>query len=397
MSFIINRSVRSVGTVYHHPKISMYLVNGILRGPTALHIAVFNGNLDIAKLLVRHGADVNAKMDNGVGDTPLMIAVGSHHRKLTSLLLKESADVRYINDDYTTAMTLAVQSGNLFATKALDAHGAMLSTRSWDGTSLLEISIESENLSIFDYLRRRGLDPNEANVWGESVANRAIKHVPFRSYLLNTDRSMDFTTSPINIFSWAADRNDTVLIKLLCRSLGSSPGASALEDSAGNRAGHGQQKQQHLSPLCAAARAGHVECVELLLRRGAGKEGAKIEYCKEKNADEATRRSLLHAARGRPDIVRWIVAEQFTDQLRLCDRGDGGEGDHDPDSGDRSDSTAETLKNWAGVVTMRYELEPSRRKPWGLSSLEYCIWMHTFKNYLLGRVLSFRQLSFPTD
>ncbi|EMR61422.1 putative ankyrin repeat protein [Eutypa lata UCREL1] len=334
VSFIINRSV---GTVYHHPKIPEYLVNGALRGPTALHIAVFNGNLEISKLLVKHGADVNAKMDNGVGDTPLMIAVGSHRRELTSFLLKESADVRYINDDYATSMTLAVQSGNLFAIKALEAYGAMLSTRSWDGTSLLEISIDSENLSIFDYLRRRGLDPNEANVWGESVANRAIKHVPFRSYLLNTDRSMDFTTSPINIFSWAADRNDTVLIKLLYRSLGSSAGASALEDSAGNRAGHGQQKQQHLSPLCAAARAGHVECVELLLslgadvekegcedgtpimaaaafgrlevvkvllRRGAGKEGAQIEYCEEKNADETTRRNLLRAARGRPDITK---------------------------------------------------------------------------------------------
>ncbi|XP_018334889.1 serine/threonine-protein phosphatase 6 regulatory ankyrin repeat subunit B-like, partial [Agrilus planipennis] len=56
---------------------------------TALHIAVKNGRLELAKLLLQNGAEVNAR---GFGDvTPLMLAV-ANKRNTTEAIIKELID-----------------------------------------------------------------------------------------------------------------------------------------------------------------------------------------------------------------------------------------------------------------------------------------------------------------
>ena len=55
-----------------------------MRGVTALHSAAHNGNVDIAKLLLENGAEVNATMDTG--QTPLMMAEEAGAKKVVALL-----------------------------------------------------------------------------------------------------------------------------------------------------------------------------------------------------------------------------------------------------------------------------------------------------------------------
>jgi len=63
--------------------------SGSWAGWTPLHVACGNGNPDIVGLLLAHGADVNAKSDKG--ETPLAIAQNNGHRQVVELLKEHGA------------------------------------------------------------------------------------------------------------------------------------------------------------------------------------------------------------------------------------------------------------------------------------------------------------------
>jgi hypothetical protein len=74
------------------PRAALATIPGPLVGPdTPLHAAAHLGHLEIAELLLRHGADVNARGDGG--DTPLHEAANNGHVEVVELLLKHGADI----------------------------------------------------------------------------------------------------------------------------------------------------------------------------------------------------------------------------------------------------------------------------------------------------------------
>jgi ankyrin repeat protein len=62
-------------------------------GSTPLHFAVWVGNLDPARLLVDHGADVTLAAQDIQGSTPLHRAVKEGSVDLARLLVMHGADV----------------------------------------------------------------------------------------------------------------------------------------------------------------------------------------------------------------------------------------------------------------------------------------------------------------
>lgn len=79
-------------------------------GETALHIAAFYGLTNVAKLLIKQGADLDIQQYNG--DTPLMVAIQAKQADIVKLLLNNYAQVVIKNNDGFTALDLA-QSGEL--------------------------------------------------------------------------------------------------------------------------------------------------------------------------------------------------------------------------------------------------------------------------------------------
>ena len=63
-------------------------------GNTPLHMAVIRRNVDLAKMLLKNGADANAR--NGDGRTPLHLAVDQ--AEMAALLLTHGADPRWRTD-----------------------------------------------------------------------------------------------------------------------------------------------------------------------------------------------------------------------------------------------------------------------------------------------------------
>ncbi|MBI4755979.1 MAG: ankyrin repeat domain-containing protein [Betaproteobacteria bacterium] len=77
----------------------------------ALHYAVFAGHRDIARLLIDHGADINARVPNE--STALMLAAREGHEELAHMLVGLGADATAVNDWGDSALSWAMRYGHL--------------------------------------------------------------------------------------------------------------------------------------------------------------------------------------------------------------------------------------------------------------------------------------------
>lgn len=94
-------------------------------GLTPLHLAC-TYNLTIVKLLLDHGADVNTKADARKGITPLMVATSHGCVDVTRLLLERGANVNAKIKVHDTALTMACENGFLDIIQLLLDAGATL-------------------------------------------------------------------------------------------------------------------------------------------------------------------------------------------------------------------------------------------------------------------------------
>jgi ankyrin repeat protein len=79
-------------------------------GMTPLLLAARKGNREIVKLLLAHGADVNAQ-DYYLAWTPLILASALGHKEVVKLLLEYGADVDIKDQNGMTALKYAIKNG----------------------------------------------------------------------------------------------------------------------------------------------------------------------------------------------------------------------------------------------------------------------------------------------
>jgi ankyrin repeat protein len=76
-----------------------------------LHAAAAGGRNAASRLLLRRGADPNARQHGGF--TPLMTAAFANNRELAELLIARNVNVDLRNDDGKTAADIAAENGNV--------------------------------------------------------------------------------------------------------------------------------------------------------------------------------------------------------------------------------------------------------------------------------------------
>jgi ankyrin repeat protein len=93
-------------------------------GATPLHEAASRGNADIVKVLLSHGAVVDAKANGG--QTPLYFAVVDGHRDIVELLIAKGADVNIKVGEVNTPLLEAAVNHYANVVNLLIAKGAKL-------------------------------------------------------------------------------------------------------------------------------------------------------------------------------------------------------------------------------------------------------------------------------
>lgn len=126
---------------------------------TSLHRAVLNGHLEVAKLLIEYGADVNA--DHAL-KTPLCCAIRGKHTEIVRLLVENGANVNAscTNINGTSSLTLAIRSGIPEILRILVKAGANINKEVGHGGWPLHMAVSSGNIEFVDILLKEGGDIN---------------------------------------------------------------------------------------------------------------------------------------------------------------------------------------------------------------------------------------------
>ncbi|KAE8752803.1 hypothetical protein FOCC_FOCC000541 [Frankliniella occidentalis] len=81
-------------------------------GYAPIHYAARQGHINIARLLLSHGGDVNIQTRSGRA-TALLRAAFSGKKEMCQFLIEKGADVKAVDDDGQTVLHRAVKSGHL--------------------------------------------------------------------------------------------------------------------------------------------------------------------------------------------------------------------------------------------------------------------------------------------
>ena len=121
-------------------------------GFTALHYACFFGGPDVAALLLRAGADVGAVASNDMRVQPLHSAVASRRVEVVRLLVASGADVDAQQQGGYTALQAASLHGMVETASLLLAAGADPSLVNDDGDRARDLAERSGSSAILERL-----------------------------------------------------------------------------------------------------------------------------------------------------------------------------------------------------------------------------------------------------
>ncbi len=122
-------------------------------GFTALGLASFFGHKELVILLLEKGADPNIPASNPFKVTPLHSACAISNYDIAELLIKNGADVNAKQMQGVTPLHSAAHNGKIDLVKLLIENGADKQLKMDDGQTPLSMAEEKEFTDIIDYLK----------------------------------------------------------------------------------------------------------------------------------------------------------------------------------------------------------------------------------------------------
>ncbi len=247
-------------------------------GECLLIFAMKHGSLDVVKLLIKQGADLN-KSDE-TGSKPLHTAVLTEKLELVNVLLESGASVDDMDNTGLSSLHLACNKGNAKLTKTLLEAGAKPNqqTNNSDKTCALIIGSTYGQEECVKELLEHGADPDLADKWGFTSLSKATINSRLGCVHLLLSHRADLNIanqSQATPVQYAAIRNHCDILKVLTE--------------------HNAEMAKYnvdILPLAAAALNGCYQCAEELLQKG-----SKTEW-----TDRQNKTALYYAMADKPKI-----------------------------------------------------------------------------------------------
>ncbi|MBT3234098.1 MAG: hypothetical protein HN356_14965 [Calditrichaeota bacterium] len=162
---------------------------------TPLHVAVSSGCLRNVEFLLRMDLKVDALDQDG--NTPLIFACGGGFVEIVKILINAGADINFTSAPHTSTIghlslgavvmspvKAALRSENLDIAELLFRKGASIEVQSlpewgnanYTGLSLLHFMALNNNLSSVKWLLQKGADPNDLNDVGQTAAFYGVEN-----------------------------------------------------------------------------------------------------------------------------------------------------------------------------------------------------------------------------
>ena len=128
-------------------------------GSTPLQWAVYNGDVNEVRRLLRAGADVS--IANNYGATPMGLAAEVGNADMIAVLLEAGADADSPDPDGMTALQMVARTGNVKAAQLLLDAGATIDAREkWGGQTALMWASARRHPTMMQFLISKGADVN---------------------------------------------------------------------------------------------------------------------------------------------------------------------------------------------------------------------------------------------
>lgn len=226
-------------------------------GYNALQLAIINGYLNIAQLLLQHGAYATEKGSDNGSDTALQLAAANDHIELMQSFQAAGALLTEKGKNGKTPLLCAAAKGKLETVQWLLGHGASLNDRNDSDENVLFCAAANGKLDIILWLVTQGLSLKEKNKWGDNILLCAVANGQLE--IVQWLMSQGFSLNEIN------NNNDTALLL--------------------------------------AASNGHLDTVRWLLAHGSS--------LKEKNKNGRSA-FLLAVNNGKLEVAQWLLAQGFS-------------------------------------------------------------------------------------
>ena len=134
---------------------TLKIENNVIEGCTPLCAAAATGHLNVVKLLIEHNADVDGR--TSTGSTPLRVAAHDGHLDVVRCLVESGADVNARNDYESTPLMAACYYGHVSVVTYLINKGAFMDLQYQDsGNTALHDAVKRGYLEMVSQLLSRG-------------------------------------------------------------------------------------------------------------------------------------------------------------------------------------------------------------------------------------------------
>jgi uncharacterized protein len=121
-------------------------------GWTPLHLACFFGHPSLAEALIAQGAEVSARSRNAMQNAPLHAAAGGRTQDAVRVLLEHGAEVNARQEGGWTALHAASQNGDVEIVRLLIAGGADVQIRAANQQNALDLALTKGHPAVVEVL-----------------------------------------------------------------------------------------------------------------------------------------------------------------------------------------------------------------------------------------------------